>query len=428
MKLHRLALLLCLATLFLGQKAQAWNETDHQQITRLALEQVSVAWNLNKPVPVKPLSSFLQKLSRWGVWGGESGFAPHFEPQHPALPVQGGLDTWHFSNYLKVNPKIDLNLSAPEALGKKTLTPVEILTLYSIDPDDGRDRDLFVRDEKGRPQYAYPDQKWFGIVQGRDSQAFRHIEKTPFNIHHPISTFGLPFRAVGESTERAEIYFQLALLAKNLGEDYWAWRFLAGSLHYLEDLHQPYHAGQVTPELVGKGIAAHFQWGHQLYGWLGIKQTIAHLVSNSHRFFENYLAHPAAQDEELKKTVLEAVEGTDLLTFEGSTQQLAQQVRDQSNLFLPDLIQAVTDISNPILRGPYDFDAGGTNTDSPEKFIQKGPHYSEARTKFFDIARNRFQSNGRVIRTVIKKWQQTPSQKPEELLQQLDTLLYPTSS
>jgi predicted RND superfamily exporter protein len=32
-----------------------------------------------------------EMLPRWGVSGGESGFAPRLEPQHPALPVQGGL-------------------------------------------------------------------------------------------------------------------------------------------------------------------------------------------------------------------------------------------------------------------------------------------------------------------------------------------------
>ncbi|MBI3541012.1 MAG: TldD/PmbA family protein, partial [Deltaproteobacteria bacterium] len=34
----------------------------------------------------------LSALPRWGGWGGESGFAPHFEPKHPALPVQGGRE------------------------------------------------------------------------------------------------------------------------------------------------------------------------------------------------------------------------------------------------------------------------------------------------------------------------------------------------
>ncbi len=32
---------------------------------------------------------------RWGVSGGESGFAPRFEPKHPALPVRGEIDSLH---------------------------------------------------------------------------------------------------------------------------------------------------------------------------------------------------------------------------------------------------------------------------------------------------------------------------------------------
>jgi hypothetical protein len=226
--------------------AYGWNLSDHREIARRSLEDVAKGWSLDVPCEVHLLASFLDKLK------------PLREPLG---------DPWQFSASLKINPKIDIgaeeSLRFPEgdAKGKKFLTPIRILELYSTDPDDGRDQDLFVRDASGQPHAAFEDEKWFGAVQGPNSQAFRHIEKPPFSLAHPLRTLGIPFRSVGEASQRAEIYFQLSRLAFALEEDYWGWRFLAGGLHYLEDLHQPYHAGQITPLLFRKGLGILLSWG-----------------------------------------------------------------------------------------------------------------------------------------------------------------------
>ena len=98
-----------------------------------SLIDVAKEWGLDQPVPVRPLRSLLTKL-----------------------PQEIG-DNWRFSDWLGINPSIDIEKPVQELTGKTTLTPLEILSHYSIDPDDGRDQNLFVRDEKGNPQYRTPD-------------------------------------------------------------------------------------------------------------------------------------------------------------------------------------------------------------------------------------------------------------------------------
>lgn len=363
----------------------AWNGSDHQAMTRLALEEVASEWGLHQTVEVHPLTSFVDKLSK-------------------IRPDLG--ETTNFSNYLRINPKIDLSHEDPKVAGQSTLTPLEVLSLYSTDPDDGRDQNL--------PPIS-PDQKWFGSHSGPDSQAFRHIEKAPFDIQHPLNTFGFPFRSIGEATQRAEIYYQLSLLAFSLEEDYWGWRFLAGCLHYLEDLHQPYHAGQITPGLLTRGLWAYVTWGHKKLGFMG---TFSHLVSNSHRFFESYVA--------LSKESLPNTRGHEVVSWQGTIRDLALHVRDVSNTQFASLICAVTRATDPRLLSPYDFKSDEEGQDDPNQFLKTGAKADEARQKIFEIVKERFESAGRVIRTAVKTMLENQrTSKSEEILQTLDVLLTP---
>lgn len=393
-----------LITLFLlfSLPLQAWNESDHLAMTRLALEEVSREWGLDRPLEIHPLQSFLNKVK--------------------IRPDLG--DTWHWADYLKVNTKTDFE-HLPQGLRKPSA--LDVVVLAAIDPDDGRDQNLFVRDSKGNPHYAYRDQRWFGAMQGGDSQAFRHIEKPPFSWRHPIRTFGFPFRSVGEASERTEIYFQASLLAFSLQEDYWGWRFLGGALHYLEDLHQPYHAGQITPVLVLRGLWGYLLWGRTRFGLLG---TFSHLVSNSHRFFESYVAISSQKDA--KKTALDRLRGKNYLEISsqpGSVQKLAIQVRDGSNKFFPKLVSLVTKITEPTLQGPYRFKSDGEGADSPDRFLKKDPRLEQAYQKIFEITQNRFESAGLTIRSVVySSLKRKETDPPEKLLQELTALLYPTSS
>lgn len=378
-------------TLLFPQELPAWDGSDHQTMGRLALEEVSKDWGLDVPVEVQPLQSLLNKLAPLRTeWS----------------------DARHFSDSLKINPKANLEKVVAPAEGKAFLTPLEILSDYSIDPDDGRDQDL---------PLLSPDQKWFGVMIGPNSQAFRHIEKPPFRIRHPLSTFGFPLRAVGEATVRAEIYFQASLLAFSLDEPYWGWRLLANSLHYIQDLHQPYHAGQITPGLLARGLWATLRWGWREKGFMG---TMSHVVSNSHRFYESYVSQPGNGDQGIKREALQALRGSETSGFVGTVQDLARKIRDESNLKFPAIICAVTEISDSILFSSYDFKSDMERADDPSQFLKKGPDFERANRRIFEITRERFQSAGRAIRTVVHAAiEGRRTKNAEEILKAMDRLL-----
>lgn len=407
MKVHRLLLILFFFILPL-QGAQAWNLEDHRLLSRLALESVASDWWLDQPCEKHTLQSFLNKLGQI----------------RPELS-----DAWHFADYLRINPKINLEAEDPSLKDKRNLTPIEILSAYAVDPDDGRDQDLFVRDARGIPHYAYPDQKWFGAMMGGNSQAFRHIEKPPFAWKHPLSTFGFPFGKVGEATSRVEIYFQVSLLAFSLHEDYWGWRFLANALHYLEDLHQPYHTGQITPDLLFRGLKAYVSWGYKKLGFMG---TFSHLVSNSHRFYESYIDNPGIPDSNayrFKEEALQSVQAVETPPLAGSPKDLAIRVRDSSNLLFPTLVADITQIATPKLLGEHSYLSDGDQADNPQDYFQKGPAFDPIHQEIFRITQERFKSAGKAIRTIVQVIVQTKDlKKPEEVLNILDQILQPTSS
>lgn len=335
---------------------------------------------------------------------------------HPELG-----DRWHWKDFLQINQGTPLENLPKRFKNRDSLTPLEILTFASTDPDDGRDQDLFIRDGEGRPQYAYRDQFWFGSVQGPNSQAFRHIENPPFNIRHPLATIGLPFRSLGEATRRAEIYFQASQLAFALEEPYWGWRLLGGSFHYLQDLHQPYHAGLITPSFILKGLKVYLDWGREK---LGLLPTFAHLVSNSHRAYESFVSFPPANYQKLKKAALKQAQGTDHPPLPNSVHQLALQVRDQSNLALPTLFDGITEVGDPILLSPYKLSDHPEDMKNPVKLIQKDPKLDPLKKELFEITSGRFESCGEVLRTVTHEaLEQKKKANAKELLNKLADLL-----
>ncbi len=402
-----LFLLLSWLACFPFHQLHSWDGEDHHTMTRLALQDIAHDWHLDIPVAVKPIRALLDKLQV---------LRPEFR------------DPWFFSHYLKINTKIDLDATHPDTQGKNSLTPFEILSSYATDPDEGRDEDLFLRDAKGNPQPMFPDQKWFGELQGPNSKAFRHLEKPPFSLKHPVTTFGFPLRKLGEATDRAEIYYQLSLLAFSLGEPYWGWRFLAGSFHYLQDLHQPYHAAQITPALASEAVHAYWDWGHRKDGsFRGFIRTAAHLVSNSHRFFESYMARPGPESATYRENVLKSLTGASLLEkTPPSVKEMALKTRDESNRVWSDLERLMHHIMNEKLQGSsYSLVTETDPRDKPESFLVKGPDFDDTNRRIFTITQSRFEEAGRAMRTEIRMVLDYPKhQDPKTFLEKLDALLH----
>ena len=101
-------------------------------------------------------------------------------------------------------------------VGEKT-TAREILLRYVDEPDWGMDDDLSLS----------PLQSLAGGSKGYRHQRFYYLGGV---------------LQVGDAHKRAEHFYHMSKLAFSKGDPYWGFRFLARSLHYVEDVGQPLHS------------------------------------------------------------------------------------------------------------------------------------------------------------------------------------------
>jgi len=122
----------------------------------------------------------------------------------------------------------------------KTMTVRDLIQSSIIDePDQGMDQDL--------PDSADPhgDRAWMGGSTGPTSQGFRHMYFGGIVWTSPIATFQIPFHAVGQAPERYEQMKAASDRFLKEGNLFWGVRTLLWSLHYMQDLTQPFHVTQV---------------------------------------------------------------------------------------------------------------------------------------------------------------------------------------
>ncbi|EKD42221.1 MAG: hypothetical protein ACD_73C00260G0001 [uncultured bacterium] len=378
----------------ISHKTLAWSEAGHEQITEFGLMDVAKKFDLFKPVKVTPLQPFLSKL-----------FAEvAHTPEGPISKDPAGL--W-FREFLKTSPQIPLDTySAIEKKGART-TPFQILIDHSSDPDDGRDQNLSV--------HKY--QKYFGGTTGPSSQAFRHMEKPAFNVFNFRSTLGLPLRKAGEASQRALLYFNLARLAKNYHEDYWMWRFLACSYHYLEDLAQPYHTTEISSHGRLWKQARHIQL--RWHTGLSLSDIMSRLVTNSHDWFETYTSTLMEQNRAFyfknntvflnpqTKQLYEALRGTSVDYTQGNIRDYAVQIRNDSNKKSPDLLEAAFMLGDDRLRGLFVYDQEAIIKPNPLDFLNpvQDEEFDKYQQKFFQLVKESFALSGESLRTALDELQ-----------------------
>lgn len=315
-----LPLLLVFLTLPVAQ-ARGWSAFTHRHFARKALETRISAWGLDKKIKAAPFDAFLKKLSYL----------------HPEIRTREDFARW-----LKINPQSPFDQPAGPERSGAAVSPYEILVFYSAKADDGRDRQL---------PYDRLAQFWFGRGTDTVSQAFRHMEKPPFDLFHPLNTFGFPPGSAGQATERAQIWFDLALLARRLGEDYWAWNFLGIGLHYIQDLQNPYHAAQLLPPMAIEGIAAHFRWGRE--AGKNLIESVTQVASNLHHFFEGYVDHALrTQTNEGRRGSAALMDGAHFFAPPATMRQLAESIRDFSNTFSFEAVLLTLRMTGDSLTGP----------------------------------------------------------------------------
>ncbi|OGQ28240.1 MAG: hypothetical protein A3I75_06850 [Deltaproteobacteria bacterium RIFCSPLOWO2_02_FULL_50_16] len=408
-------ILIVIVVFFFSRSGFSWNDVDHRMVPRLALKSLISTVSLDPSVPYESFSSFIAKLGQ----------------VYPRIQTEDDFYHWLISHP-------DVPFEKKEAVLKEGIpvSPLEVLSQLSVAPDDGRDQDLVkISDIEQRKRISHKIFWFGGMTSGINSQAFRHIEKPPFSLIHPLETFGFPLTALGEATQRVEIYYLLALLADRLDSPYWAWQFLACSFHYLQDLHNPYHTTQIPPQLLWAGLLGYIQWGYQHDK--GLLKTIGQVGANVHHFFEAWVSSytgpyypPYLRGESLTiplrvRLLLRSLEGESTLNIQ-DIHSLAVETRDQSNLQSLKLTNYVLDLTGTRLLGPQKFPEGAS-AEALRDFIllealkDRDPYEAP----LWPLLRERFHAMGEALRQEVLLFDKERHEKKDTqlLIEALNRLL-----
>ncbi len=264
----------------------AWGR--HDLLTPFAIE--DVAWlNSWNTIEVTSFQHFLSKA-----------FAKDYKENN-------------FLRQYQLNPTTKVIFKHHEQEGQK-MTASWILIHYVDEPDWGMDQNLDIS----------ADQKFMGGTKGPTSQAFRHLYWKKWNLKAPWRTFHIPPREMGEALKRAQIFYDLAQTAFEAKEPYWAFRFLAWTLHYIQDLGQPFHSCQLlTPKFIA--------WNSLLSFETLIKRT-TQIISNYHFIYEDYVVFRIEEEvqNKFKKYFISALKGTTFMNS-SSAYLIARHSADDSN-------------------------------------------------------------------------------------------------
>lgn len=179
---------------------------------------------------------------------------------------------------LQLNPEGKLESPGPDVCaegGPSTNLRAVLLTAFADEPDFGMDQNLDLS----------PDQEFMGGKTGPTSQGFRHMYFGGWKPTKPLATFQVPTRALGQAPERARIFAERARAAMRADDPFWSARLAAWSMHFVQDLSQPFHSAQI-PHLAMGG------WEALLGdGFNGLVRATTHHISNYHYAYEGYVLH-----------------------------------------------------------------------------------------------------------------------------------------
>lgn len=172
------------------------------------------------------------------------------------------------------NPEFELEFKLGE-IGDK-VSAFDILVTYAPEPDWDLDENLELSSK----------QKLTG-----GSQGYRHQRYT---LISGLVVFGV-------APERAQHFYDLALTAYEKGDLYWAFRFLARSLHYLQDMGMPLHA---LPLPIGDLV---FKYGLDI----GKATTVG---SNVHYSVEAFIKYHQGKEDSAWRLAMAQAETADIGT------------------------------------------------------------------------------------------------------------------
>ncbi|MDE2416517.1 MAG: hypothetical protein KGN32_01810 [Burkholderiales bacterium] len=164
-----------------------------------------------------------------------------------------------------------------------TLPALAVLASASDEPDYGLDINLW-QDSPSDWGKVYG----FGTLPF-GNPALSYSTQAPFHMgfmhENRVLYMAAPFIKRTFPLLRSYQYSSLAALAFRSGHPYWGWRFTGLSLHYLQDLTQPYHASLAPGDSTLKLIAAN---ALAMAGMPQTKDNMVVLLSNRHLALEKY--------------------------------------------------------------------------------------------------------------------------------------------
>lgn len=322
MRISKLGRAFTLAAALAPATALGWGQ--HYLVTDRVLAHPSCAFLASERVKVEPLEAFLaadgaalaKLFDDYYAWLGARGskrFHPmRFDAAHPARE--------EFLHAARLNPATKFPLVRRLLPGEKSaravVPTIDVLQSDPVEPaffevfedvagteESARDVLVTYVDE---PDWRIDDQLWgfteYGYGKLPYGEKTGTASRAPFHVlfHHEnlIVRLFAPELAEGMTLDRVELFERLAALALRTGHPYWGYRFLAWTLHYVEDLAQPYHSKAVPS--AGWGYYLKFMFSLQKER---IKRETTQLVKNRHFAYEDFVAHGLEQSY-LEKTAL----------------------------------------------------------------------------------------------------------------------------
>lgn len=176
-----------------------------------------------------------------------------------------------------------------------SLSVYQVLAGTSVDdPDQGMDRDLPAN--PGNSVDPAGDRKWMGGFTGPSSQGFRHMYFGGWKISQPITSFQVPFHAIGKAPDRFETMANKAKEMVKSGNLIWGTRITAWAMHYIQDLAQPFHSAQL-PSLRMVPWYELLAWPPS-QGWNELQKQTTRVITNLHWAYEGYVQNLVMQKED----------------------------------------------------------------------------------------------------------------------------------
>lgn len=251
----------------------AWSA--HHIITTQALD-TAFFKHLDKKVKAESLDDFLNQekqglkdlFNNYYQWLANNK-SQRFKPMEYLTDLSGVAA---FLRAARLNPKT--RFGTEDATGQ-FVTARSVLIKFSDEPDWGFDNELW-----GIKGYGYGEIP-YGEETGQSSRAPFHIlyqnENFIVRLSAPEITEGMPL-------DRIELFARMARFALKTGHEYWAYRFTAWALHYIQDLTQPYHS---------KAVPFANTWFYIKFALSGnkakVKKETTQLVKNRHYLYEDFI-------------------------------------------------------------------------------------------------------------------------------------------